>query len=48
VDEQEAPRQVITRPAVELQLLSDFVGDNPEAIVLNFVQPEFAGGRLGS
>ena len=38
-DEREALGQVIARPAVELDPLVDLASDNPEAVVLDLVQP---------
>ena len=45
-DEREAVGQVIARPAVELHPLVVLAGDDPKAVVLDFVQPVVAGRRL--
>jgi hypothetical protein len=45
-DEREAVGQVGARPAVELHPLAFLAGDHPEAVVLDLMQPLFAGRRL--
>ena len=42
-DEREAVRQVIARAAVELHPRPPLAGDDAEAIVLDFVNPQAAG-----
>ena len=44
-DEREAPGQIVARPAVEPHLLAGLAGDDPEAVVLDLVQPLARGGR---
>ena len=41
-DEREAVGQVIARPAVEPHPLAVLAGDDPEAVVLDLVQPQLA------
>jgi hypothetical protein len=45
-DQREALGQIIARPAVEPHPVAILACDNPEAIVLDFVQPQVAGGQL--
>jgi hypothetical protein len=45
-DEREAIGQVIARTAVELHPLVVLTGYDPKPVVLDFVQPDGAGGRL--
>jgi hypothetical protein len=45
-DKRKAPGQVIARPAVQFHPLAGLASDNPEAIVLDFVQPDGARRRL--
>jgi hypothetical protein len=42
----EAPSQVIARSAVEPYPLANFPSDYPEAIPLDFMQPDWPGRRL--
>jgi hypothetical protein len=41
----EALGQVVARSAVELDPLAALAGDHPKTVVLDLVQPHFAGGR---
>jgi hypothetical protein len=45
-DQREAVGEVVARPAVELHPVAALAGDDPEAVVLDLVQPIIAGGRL--
>ena len=45
-DEREAIGQVIARTAVELHPFVVLTGYDPKPVVLDFVQPDGAGGRL--
>ena len=45
-DQREAASRVIVGAAVEPHVVAILAGDNPEAIVLDFVQPLVAGGQL--
>ena len=45
-DEREAVGQAVPRAAIEIHPLAIYAGDHPEAVVLDFVQPLLAGGRL--
>jgi hypothetical protein len=47
-DERETVSQVIARSAVETDVLNILAADDPEAVMLDFVQPPFAGRRLDS
>jgi hypothetical protein len=47
-DERKAIGQVIARPAVELHPFAVLARDDAEAVVLDFVQPLLARGRLRS
>jgi hypothetical protein len=40
------PNEVLTRPAVEPHVLAVLAGYDPEAVVLDFMQPAVAGRRL--
>jgi hypothetical protein len=42
-DEREAVGQVVARPAVELHPIAVLARDDPEAVMLDFVQPRLAG-----
>jgi hypothetical protein len=44
-NQRETVRQVISRPTIEADPLAVLTGDNPEAIVLDFVQPQRPGRR---
>jgi len=45
-DQGETVGQVIARPAVELHPLAVLAGDHPEAVVLDFMQPQPTGRRV--
>jgi hypothetical protein len=45
-NQREAVREVIAGAAVEPHAVAILACDNPEAIVLDFVQPQVAGGQL--
>ena len=45
-DEREAIGQIIAGPAVELHPFVVLTGYDPKPVVLDFVQPDGAGGRL--
>jgi hypothetical protein len=45
-NQREAASRVIAGAAVEPHVVAILAGDNPEAIVLDFVQPLVAGGQL--
>jgi hypothetical protein len=45
-DQREAVGEIIARPAIEAHTLANFAGDDPEAVVLDLVQPRRAGRRL--
>ncbi len=45
-DEREAVGQVVAGAAVEPHPLAGLAGNDPEAVVLDFMQPQLAGRRL--
>jgi hypothetical protein len=45
-DQREAACEIIARTAVEPHAVAILACDNPEAIVLDFMQPQVAGGQL--
>jgi hypothetical protein len=47
-DERKSVGQVIARPAIELHPFAVLAGDDPKAVVLDFVQPLLARRRLRS
>jgi hypothetical protein len=44
-DSEAATAQIVPRPAVEPHPLAVLAGDDPEAVVLDLVQPALAGWR---
>ena len=47
-DQWEAPGEIIAGPAVEPHMVAVLPGDDPEAIVLDLVEPQPAGWRFSS
>jgi hypothetical protein len=45
-DLRDARRQIVAQPAVELHPIAIFPRDDPEAVMLDFVQPRLTGRRL--
>ena len=46
-DQRELPRQIVARPAVEPHPRTVLAGYDPEAVVLDLMQPGGAGRRAG-